>query len=736
MISNFYINHIFESNLELGWTIENPLDDVDNEIILQHSQSILNIESINEFIINIDTTDLIIEYRYSNDSTVWSSWSDINGIINNYTQLNIWFQIKITYTGSNSISIPEIQLLGTRKIDPIFEPSELLPGQPVIFTNQDTYKVFSLEDFEIFLGSGSIDDLEIKIRYTQTQGRHWSEWVPLNRENLQNLKIEKIKFCNFEFAFLNKSNQPINLFDLELIGEFQNITADYKTIARFGLKTQCNPITNPDGPCSGGDINACSNNCIPNSQAITPWNPDVDNCTSCVNDVQNLNDRNFWTGMISLQEKLNEYTNARNSWPVTYLLTDPDRKGIDHILHEQQIHNVIAMKDIKVIVPDNQFPTDNVMFSHLNFDLIQSFEVHILITHFKNLFGVEFRPSKRDVLYFCDLNQLWEVEQVFPQRGLMNASFYHRVLLKKYNNNKSRQYANTSDGQSANIFIDNLAKHTSLDQLFFGDNQNDIKQNTKDNNPAIPNPSQQYTQNTMKTIRKTIDAKVNIITDEIWNASLTVSDTQYELPIKSKGKKLIEYYPTDHTISIADNRAISMWFKSGDYNPTYDYTLLSNYDYTNNTGYKLSLFNGSLSFTWNQNTYNLPVAQHIQNDKWYVFMVNYNQVQSECEIAVYSRLSEDGRTLTSSKLVLVAKNKFNLNPESINHNESIFIGGTNTFDTIGNQNKWYLTNIRIYNQIINDRHIVLNENIVSDAHLTVLVDNAEKDLNLPDYGNL
>jgi hypothetical protein len=61
---------------------------------------------------------------------------------------------------------------------------------------------------------------------------------------------------------------------------------------------------------------------------------------------------------------------------------------------------------VNIIVPNNQFPIENVNFSGLDMDLIQSFEVHILKETFKNIFGVEFRPSKYDVLYICDLNQL------------------------------------------------------------------------------------------------------------------------------------------------------------------------------------------------------------------------------------------------------------------------------------------------------------------------------------------
>lgn len=719
MQNTFFINHIFNENLQIHLNFSDIF--LSNQsYIFQNTNKIKNVLEITNY---TETNNFEITYRTSLDGNDWTQWLSIENIITQY-QNDFYLQLKIINTSVQDLTLSHFEITGKRKIDEFFQSIEIL-NVPVVLKNSDIYKVFKLTDYEVFLESGDIADLSIKIRYTQTQGRQWSQWFDLNNENLKQLKISKIKFCQFEFMFINSGQNLIKIYDVELIGEFTNVTAKYKTISRFGLKTQCNPLLNEN-----------ADECTVNSQSETPWNSDIDNCGQCKDKkVQSLNDRNIWTGMIKLQEKMNEYVNDRNSWSVTYLLTDADGKGIDHILHEQQIHNVIEMKDIKVIVPDNQFPVDNIMFDHLNFDLIQSFEVHILITHFKDTFGVEFRPGKRDVLYFCDTNQLWEVEQVFPHRGFMNASFYHRVLLKKYSDNKSRQFANTDQGQKAKDFTDVLAKHTSLDALFFGDNTNDIKQMTKDNN-QVNNPSQQYTQNTITSVRNKIHSNVNIIDNEIWNASLMISDTQYELPLKSKGLKLIEYNYLDQSISIAENRAISALFKTSKYDPTHDYTILSNYDFTLSLGYKLTMFNGVLTFTWNQNNYSIPVAQLIEDDVWYFFMINYDQQQKECEIAIYSRMSEDGIVLNSSKLKLITKNKFIIIPEQIEHTESIFIGGVDTNNIVGNRNKWYLTNIRIYNQIINNRHIVLNEKTVSDAHLTVLVDNAEKDINLPSYGNL
>lgn len=750
MTSNFSINYVFEENMEVEFDIIDGNFNIDGEqFILQHTSAIQNLKELGEWDdVTIEDVNNYFErsYRYSTDSLVWSNWLPLsNNKFENfpteYTNDLIWFQIRYVFRSVDTNTTGELlnfKFNGVRTISEIFEPSILEPNVPVVYTNTDTYKVFELNDFKIYLSDDTdLPNLDIKFRYTQTQGRHWSDWINLTIDNLTELKLEKIKFTDFQFAFNNIGTNNIQLYDLELFGHFQNITANYKTVAKYGLKSQCDPLAVEPSP------NDCVENkdksCLPLSEGLTPWNSDIDNCTVCGdNKYLNLNDKNLMGSLINLNAQLNDFVDGINSWKVTYLLTDPDGKGIDHILHEEQIHNVIAMKDIGIIVPDNQFPTDNISFNGFDMDLIQSFEVHILKDKFKKTFGVEFRPGKRDVLYLCDLNQLWEVEQQFPARSFMNVQFYYRIILKKYNKNAARDYADTPDGDKAKLFVDNLTKHTTLDSMFFTEVDDEVKKITKDDADLVDNPSEQNTPTTNMDIRNKIDDTVEIIQETIYNASLKIIKSYYKMPINSKGIKLLEYNRTDQIVNSGQNRAISIWFKTDNYDPTYDFNLLSNYDYTNNVGYKLNLFSGSLDFTWNNNTYSLPIASKMTEGVWYSILINYDNVKEKCEIAVYKRSNENGVILNNSQLVLVQKNTFNINSESFKHKENIFIGGTDTFsvNNVNNPKFWYITNIRIYNNIVNNRHVVLNENVVSDANLTELVDNARMPINLPNYGNL
>lgn len=755
MTSNFSTNRIFEENLEINFTVSGGTFTTNGQtLIVQHAPAIQNLSTLTNWdagFANVDANNYFtVEYRWSYDTVTWTPWAtmpdDFSDFPSPNTQPNVWLQVKFTYVTdlTKQAQVKELNIYGTRTIAEIFEPIVLTDSTPVVYSNADTYKVFALEDYAIFLSTGNAADLKLDFRFTQTQGRTWSPWVPLTAENLRKTRFERLKFCNFQFAFQNTGAAPVGIFDLELIGEFQNVTANYQTISRLGLKTQCNPLAikpAPTGPCDddcqNGTATACCDSCLAGSEGLTPWNQNIESSPVCTGNFVQINDRKLWASQILLNEQLNEFIAASNSWKCTYLLTDPDGKGIDHILHEQQIHNVIAMKDLNIIVPDNQFPTDTLNFSGLDLDLIQSFEIHILKKTFKNTFGVEFRPGKKDVVYICDINQLWEVEQMFPKRGFMNAEIYYRVLMKKYNDRKSRQYANTADGQKAKDFVTELTKYTTLDGLFGIDNDSEVKKNTKDNKILVDTPSQQYTATSLLTVRKSMADKATIENTEIWNASLTVAKSVYSLPIKSNGDRLVQYTNTDQVIGLADNRAISFWFKTEDYDPNWDWTLLSNYDYLRNKGYKVNVFNGALTFNLNNNVFAIPIPG-FSKDTWYCFLINVDQIQHKLELAIYVRQAEDGASLSNHKLVLFNKMVLDLTPDAFTHAEEIFIGGVNRFTNVSNSKRWFMTNVRIWNQVIGqaERHEVLNQNVVKDAHLTLLVDNAEKVLQLPHYGNI
>jgi hypothetical protein len=94
-------------------------------------------------------------------------------------------------------------LKALRNIDEIFDAQVLIPNDLKVVTAQDTYKVFKTTSYEVFLKSGNIDNLEIYFRYTQNQGRSYTDWLRLTDANLQRQLYIHVKFTDFQFGFRN-----------------------------------------------------------------------------------------------------------------------------------------------------------------------------------------------------------------------------------------------------------------------------------------------------------------------------------------------------------------------------------------------------------------------------------------------------------------------------------------------------------------------------------------------------
>lgn len=714
------------------------------------------------------TGDINIRFKYSTDNISYNgTYLDITEqnleLLSNKYQL--WIMFEITYiieeepTEDIILPISKIFITGTRNIDPIFEATTIAPGDLRVFTAQDTYKAFNITDYELFLASGNPDDLEIFFRFTQTQGRVWSNWVKLTAANLQRADIIRIKFIDFQFGFKNNGSTPIELYDLELIGDFQNVTGNYVKLGRYGLKTQCNPLANGDD-CDGCDDNGNSTNngggssCAPCSESFTPWNVDCGSLCNLNENVDNLNDMNLMLPLIERQQELNEYAEARSHWKFDYFYTDPDKKGIDMVLYENQLANVIMKRQMKVIVPDNQFPVDTISFSGFGLDLIVQFEVHILRSTFKKVFGVESKPRKGDYMYLCDTNLIYEVEQVIDRKDFMNASFFWRIILKKYEQKASRRFANTTDGQEAKDFTESIVKYTTLSDLFSDDNaveieKNNLEKQLHDNSEV--NESQQSTDlfDGVYHLYEDFNKKLLRTQEQLWNASNNFSNFQYKIPHKTNNSKMVLYKYKDNSVDKIDNRAISMWCKFEDYefNPAkynnHEYLLLSNYDVDNELGYKLVLKRGVLELNINDKVYQLNV--NLLNDMWYCFYIGINQEKEELEMSVYRRLSEDGRLLTNSNLIKEFGKTHKLDLFKFMHDESLYIGGmtisnngTSNNAHLGNNNSYYMTNIVVWKEPIvkSKRSAILSQEKMKDGHLVIIADDAKKPIDLPFYGNI
>ena len=225
-------------------------------------------------------------------------------------------------------------------------------GNEIIKTSTDIYKIFELSDFILV---SNHDNVDIKYRFTQDKGRTHTEWLPLTKENIASTKLNPLRFAEVEYLIKNLGS-PLAVYDIILVGDFQNVSANYLKTNRYGLKEDC--VT---GMLSGGcGLNGFN---LPGGGNGNGGN-DLNYLTSCssyndntANEIDKENSENsgsYWNPydtkkITDIANMLGNQVSEIFGWNVDYHLVEPDGNGIDMIAHEYTLKNVVDVKKMKVI---------------------------------------------------------------------------------------------------------------------------------------------------------------------------------------------------------------------------------------------------------------------------------------------------------------------------------------------------------------------------------------------------
>lgn len=625
----------------------------------------------------------------------------------NYTIYIKWERIGDDETGN--IYIHDFKIEGIWWRPTLTNPYVKLTSEnfnvPVIIKPEDVFKVFNLTDVEI-LTDPMTDEKGSKIQFRVSQD-NWktsTPWEDLNRENISTVmkehKLTPIRFFRIEYK-INRigtdTTGTFNVYDINLIGEFQNVSNNAQKTNLIGIRECCQDKNTTFTNFNFG---------VPDSDSLP------ENLANPISDdiVRNLWDPYHLGKAIELHNSLAESTNEMFGHRVTYFLTDPNRGGTDYTFHENQLYDVVCEEDIKVSVNENQFPDNQIQFNQFDLSLFETFEVHIPKKQFKRVFGVEKRPSKEDFLWFCQLNRMYQVEHAQPFRDFNNSSVYYRVILKKFNRKSSVQ------GQSETMQsrIDELTKNSDLDQLFNLQKEQDKKE--------IANKDQR---STLSKDRVRYEFSAQIKKELIENATLVINKQYYDLSSISPTSVGVRYKLADNMLEKGNNRSFSFWFRIPEYVSNENYNFINNYQ--DGKGYKINLYDDKFELTINDIQSQMPIE--ILDNIWYCYTVNINQRQNRIEHYLYKRNVTDeqrARFLKSSKLLLVEKMiDENIPSQQFDFENDIFIFGSNM----------ELTNIRIYNTPIpEDRHTkILNQNILKNSEHLILADNSNDKVILPNY---
>lgn len=155
--------------------------------------------------------------------------------------------------------------------------------------------------------------------------------------------------------------------------------------------------------------------------------------------------------------------------PIYYFKVDPNAETADYTFKEYLIHNVVSVKQIRMMMPDGQMPSSKPVFMDDDFNWEVDWEVELSKTQFARAFGDNAFPSQRDIIYVPLMKRLWEVNSAWDekQEAFMWRSTTWNLGLIKYNEKPNVQEGNFEELIQSfvdNTMFDTFGKYEDVEQ--------------------------------------------------------------------------------------------------------------------------------------------------------------------------------------------------------------------------------------------------------------------------------
>ena len=691
-------------------------DSIDSEYILSFS-NLQNVKRLTKF--TYDTLGLTPTrylknyYRISRDGQSWSSWLDLKKNIDNFPDFSsafpMFIDIKWVRVGSSTIGtikLLEYLLEGDLERQEVTDGStiSLSNGQTVIMKAPFIYKVFSISDIEI-ISASDLSNVEIKYRYSQDNSRTWSNWEMLTKENISSIKINPIRFFQIEYSITNNSTSSVSIQDVNLIGDFQNVSKDYFKTNLFGIRECCqsnmlgytdsNGNFVPNTSAGGGSVSGAG--CATDGTGLPKLTSE---------DKAQLYNPYQQNAAMNLLTKLSSDAQDVFGHKVIYFATDPDKKGEDKVFNEYQLYNVVCQGNIKVSVEGNNFPDSQIVMNQFDLNLFETMQVHITKQQFKEIFGPQRRPSKEDFLYFCDVNRLFTVDHAQQFRNFNNAAVYYKLILKKFSKQANVNYSQNNEVKQT---VDMLTKNSTIDELFGAD--------IRDAKKSIANKDQ-LKPLSKDPIRLSYNAEID--KELIENSSTIISRSNYDLASVDFGDIAVQYLNLDPYLKVSDNLSYYFWFNINNYVIGDSFNLFTNYDNSTSQGFKFDLKDDRIDILLNTATYSFDLMDYQTNDTialeeevWYCYVVNIDQRQRKLEQWIYKRDCDDESKAGSLISTILRKEYYNVQ-DMAPFEYIIDYEIKDSCKLVGSDMK--ATNIRLFNDVIPESYHnkILNQYIIGD----------------------
>jgi hypothetical protein len=397
---------------------------------------------------------------------------------------------------------------------------------------------------------------------------------------------------------------------------------------------------------------------------------------------------------------------------VTYFKKEPDARTTDVILMEYSLHNVVDKQTIKILVPDNEFPTESHTYDIFGIEL-EDFEIHITAEEFETHFGAGKYPRNKDYMFIPIINKMYEINSVSLADEFNRSHSYWKVKLVKYQDRGDVIKGQFDDDTDVLI--------TGIEEIFGERIQDEYKKNLK------PEIFQTVISTHTDGIRTFVDQKLRIIDYALKNRWTVVSKNYYDFSNMTTGDSAV-IYEAQSELKSGHGIAFSSWFapRFATDSPL-NYTLIGDTDDT----FSITISNTELIVITPQGTQYFTHGITFNPAKWYGYVVNINNEFLQMSASIYS-------LDTSNNMMLPQNTTSNLTNEFtqiVTQVEEHIWTSQAKFELVANS--MLITNLRVFDTPIEfEQHSnILNQYVVRDNQLAIIVDNAIPSIGFQKYAN-
>tara|TARA_B110000879_G_scaffold170765_1_gene221383 strand:+ start:1807 stop:3771 length:1965 start_codon:yes stop_codon:yes gene_type:complete len=485
-----------------------------------------------------------------------------------------------------------------------------------------------------------------------------------------------------------------------------NRLGDYNTITMLSVTFE---LLSTDGI-----VESCPQFC---GDCVDPWS--MSGCANIVIDCEGeLFDPYNLQRPTDTYRDISELSSEMWGHSVKYFRVEPDKRSSDVILMEYSLYNVMESADLKIMVPDNEMPSQEFQYDIFGMGF-EDFEIHLTQGQFKTAFGLGSSPRSRDYLYFPLMNRMYEVRSVaFADEFNMDMTYW-RLMLTKYEERTSSIHTDTAIEQQ----VDDLV--TGLEEVFGEEIQEEYAKVTK------PAQYQTVFSEVQDGTRYKIHNDLMIKDTEIRNQWTIIAKNCYDMSsIKDIGVEALQYVKKSQHAS-DKNLAVTLWFRPNATAFTGTKTTLDLIKAnTGDKGLSIKTSSTELTLKLNNDTHSFTYDSQLEATTWYGVVINLSNTYTTLDANVY-RLDplsnwKQGKSTAQETVTSVLSQKIdNITP----------YGWVTTDRWSLMPGKHEITNFRLFNRVIGtEQHFnMLQQYVVRDNQYAHIIDNAIPSIQLRRY---